>query len=115
MFGDAGHGIILMLFGLYMVVYEKKLQAKKIDSEIWNIFFAGRYIILAMGFFSIYTGIVYNDVFSKSMNIFQSKWKVGYNESTVETNQLLTLNPSEDYTTYPYPLGLDPVWQVFYR
>jgi V-type H+-transporting ATPase subunit a len=84
-----------------------------LNFQIWNIFFGGRYIILLMGMFSMYTGFVYNDVFSKSLNIFGSYWTVNYNVSTVMSNKDLQLNPStSDYLQYPYPIGLDPVWQV---
>ncbi|KFB52672.1 AGAP003711-PB-like protein [Anopheles sinensis] len=112
MFGDLGHGLIMALFGLWMVLKEKPLAAKKSDNEIWNIFFGGRYIIFLMGVFSMYTGFVYNDIFSKSLNVFGSAWKINYNTSTVMSNKALQLDPRDDYLQAPYPIGLDPVWQV---
>lgn len=116
MFGDMGHGLIMTLFAAWMVIYEKRLGKNKASSEIWNIFFGGRYLILLMGVFSIYTGLIYNDIFSKSINIFGSSWKVPYDESTVmdKNNALLQLNPSfnDSYTQVPYPFGIDPVWQL---
>ncbi|XP_053682337.1 V-type proton ATPase 116 kDa subunit a 1 isoform X2 [Sabethes cyaneus] len=112
MFGDLGHGAIMALFGLWMVLKEKPLAAKKTDNEIWNIFFGGRYIIFLMGVFSMYTGFVYNDIFSKSLNVFGSSWSINYNTSTVMTNKALQLNPGKDYSGTPYPIGVDPVWQV---
>lgn len=113
MFGDLGHGIIMALFGAWMVIWEKSLSAKKSNNEIWNIFFGGRYIILLMGIFSMYTGTVYNDVFSKSMNIFGSAWKINYDTATIMGNKDLQLNPDNDTVNWePYAFGLDPVWQL---
>ncbi|KAL0129407.1 hypothetical protein PUN28_004238 [Cardiocondyla obscurior] len=113
MFGDTGHGLIMFLFGGWMVLKEKPLAAKKSDNEIWNIFFGGRYIIFLMGLFSMYTGLIYNDIFSKSLNIFGSNWVVNYNRSTIQHNKELQLDPnSTDYVDYPYPFGMDPVWQL---
>ncbi|RLU20143.1 hypothetical protein DMN91_006749 [Ooceraea biroi] len=113
MFGDSGHGLIMFLFGGWMVLKEKPLAAKKSDNEIWNIFFGGRYIVFLMGLFSMYTGLIYNDVFSKSLNIFGTNWVVNYNQSTVMNNKELQLNPnSTDYVDYPYPFGMDPIWQL---
>jgi V-type H+-transporting ATPase subunit a len=69
-----------------------------------------------MGLFSVYTGIIYNDIFSRSVNIFGSSWKIdGYNISDVMGNAELTLNPYDNYAKLnatPYPVGLDPIWQV---
>ncbi|CAL7935730.1 unnamed protein product [Xylocopa violacea] len=111
MFGDSGHGLIMTLFAVYMIWLEKKFLAQKSTNEIWNIFFAGRYIILLMGLFSIYTGIIYNDVFSKSLNIFGSSWKITYNQSTIQNSAYLQLNPgTAAYKQVPYPMGMDPVW-----
>ncbi|XP_066253495.1 V-type proton ATPase 116 kDa subunit a 1 isoform X2 [Euwallacea similis] len=114
MFGDFGHGALMMLFGLWMVLKEKPLAAKKSDNEIWNIFFGGRYIIFLMGCFSMYTGLIYNDIFAKSFNIFGSSWKI----SNLTSDYVLSINTDHmldpataDYAGYPYPFGLDPVWQ----
>ncbi|XP_061395109.1 V-type proton ATPase 116 kDa subunit a1-like [Musca vetustissima] len=110
MFGDMGHGFILFLFGLWMVVDEKKLGRKR-GGEIWNIFFAGRYIILLMGLFAVYTGFHYNDMFSKSINVFGTTWRVRYNRTTVLTNaEGLTLDPRYA-TDGVYVMGMDPIWQ----
>ncbi|XKL66950.1 hypothetical protein PGB90_010370 [Kerria lacca] len=111
MFGDAGHGLILTLFGGFMVLREQQFTQKKINNEVWNIFFSGRYIILLMGIFSIYTGIIYNDVFSKSINIFGSSWSVILKNNTIKDISEATLDPAVNYNQLPYPMGLDPVWQ----
>lgn len=85
----------------------------KLVFQIWNIFFGGRYIILLMGLFSMYTGLIYNDIFSKSLNIFGSSWRSNYNATFLAENKMLQLNPdSLDYLQHPYPFGIDPVWQV---
>ncbi|EAT42023.1 AAEL006390-PA [Aedes aegypti] len=110
MFGDLGHGLILLLLGLWMVLWEKTLAKNK--DEIWQLFFGGRYIILLMGIFSMYTGFVYNDIFSKTMNIFGSSWQINYNTSTVMENKDLQLNPGEDYSETVYWYGLDPAWML---
>lgn len=67
-----------------------------------------------MGVFSMYTGIIYNDIFSLSMNVFGSSWSsTGYNISTLMGNRYLTLDPATaDFVQTPYMVGMDPVWQV---
>lgn len=71
-----------------------------------------------MSLFSIYTGVIYNDIFSKSFNIFGSSWHVGASANATEDNLRswgeITLDPvySDQYTTIPYPVGFDPIWQV---
>ncbi|XP_031611251.1 V-type proton ATPase 116 kDa subunit a [Oreochromis aureus] len=120
MFGDLGHGVLMALFAFWMVLYENHRKLKNTRNEIWNTFFEGRYIILMMGLFSIYTGLIYNDCFSKSLNIFGSGWSVfamfkkgGWNNITIRENDQLTLDPNiTGVFKGPYPLGIDPIWNL---
>lgn len=104
----------MTIFGAWMVIWEKKLLSKKTDNEIWNIFFGGRYIILLMGLFSMYTGMIYNDIFSKSVNIFGSSWMVYYNASDLRDHSHLQPDPAREdgYAQVPYPMGMDPAWAL---
>uniref|UniRef100_A0A671YM88 V-type proton ATPase subunit a n=1 Tax=Sparus aurata TaxID=8175 RepID=A0A671YM88_SPAAU len=117
MFGDLGHGMVMSLFALWMVLTEKNQKKKRSSNEIWATFFSGRYIILMMGLFSIYTGLIYNDCFSKSLNIFGSGWSVKAmftnQNKTLQTNALLTLDPNvSGVFSGPYPFGIDPIWNM---
>ncbi|XP_032452063.1 V-type proton ATPase 116 kDa subunit a isoform X8 [Nasonia vitripennis] len=113
MFGDFGHGLIMFLFGGWMVLKEKPLAAQKSDNEIWNIFFGGRYIIFLMGIFSMYTGFIYNDIFSKSLNVFGTYWTVtNITTDNVMNIKSFQLDPTWSYIQHPYPIGMDPVWQL---
>uniref|UniRef100_A0A7N6BLR9 V-type proton ATPase subunit a n=1 Tax=Anabas testudineus TaxID=64144 RepID=A0A7N6BLR9_ANATE len=118
MFGDLGHGVIMALFALWMVLFENNRKLKNTRNEIWNIFFEGRYIILLMGLFSVYTGLIYNDCFSKSLNIFGSGWNVKamfsakvWSATNISENRFLSLDPNvTGVFKGPYPLGIDPIW-----
>ncbi|XP_041371566.1 V-type proton ATPase 116 kDa subunit a1-like [Gigantopelta aegis] len=115
MFGDMGHGMIMFLFALFLVLREKELAAKKIDDEIFKTFFGGRYIILLMGLFSVYTGFIYNDIFSKSLNLFGSQWRAkeaNYSDPLLKQVARLQLGANDSFLGSPYPVGLDPVWQL---
>ncbi|XP_055447020.1 V-type proton ATPase 116 kDa subunit a 4 isoform X1 [Bubalus kerabau] len=121
MFGDCGHGTVMFLAALWMVLNEKHLLAQKSTNEIWNTFFHGRYLILLMGIFSIYTGLIYNDCFAKSLNIFGSSWSVQpmfrngtWSMQVLKTNPLLQLDPAVPgvYSGNPYPFGIDPIWNL---
>uniref|UniRef100_A0A4W5JDV9 V-type proton ATPase subunit a n=1 Tax=Hucho hucho TaxID=62062 RepID=A0A4W5JDV9_9TELE len=115
MFGDLGHGVVMACFALWMVWKEKSHKRKRSDNEV-----RGRYIILMMGLFSVYTGLIYNDCFSKSLNIFGSGWSVRamftdqqWTNETLQTNALLTLDPNvTGVFSGPYPFGIDPIWNM---
>ena len=53
-----------------------------------------------MGAFSIYTGLMYNDIFSKSLHLWPSGWTFPATNGTA----VGILNENR------YPFGLDPGW-----
>uniref|UniRef100_A0A8C7WR84 V-type proton ATPase subunit a n=1 Tax=Oryzias sinensis TaxID=183150 RepID=A0A8C7WR84_9TELE len=122
MFGDLGHGALMTSAALYLVLRESRLMAQKNDNEIFTMVFAGRYIILLMGIFSMYTGLIYNDCFSKALNIFGSGWSVrpmfgergaNWSFTTLSENHVLQLDPAVDGVFKgPYPIGIDPIWSI---
>uniref|UniRef100_A0A8C7KY02 V-type proton ATPase subunit a n=1 Tax=Oncorhynchus kisutch TaxID=8019 RepID=A0A8C7KY02_ONCKI len=113
MFGDLGHGVLMTCAALYLVLRESRLVAQKNDNEMFSMVFAGRYIILLMGVFSIYTGIIYNDCFSKSLNLFGSGWSVRPMFQTLDENKVLQLDPAvRGVFNGPYPIGIDPIWNI---
>lgn len=101
MFGDIGHGLIIFFAALYMIFQEKKWARQELD-EIVGQFFYGRYIILLMGMFSVYTGLMYNDIFSKSLHIWHSGWDFLEAEPNGASYALSN--------GHIYPFGVDPAW-----
>uniref|UniRef100_A0A8C1MRX4 V-type proton ATPase subunit a n=1 Tax=Cyprinus carpio TaxID=7962 RepID=A0A8C1MRX4_CYPCA len=118
MFGDVGHGLLMTLVALWMILEEKDPKLRKNTNEIWQMMFGGRYLILLMGLFSIYTGAIYNECFSRGLNTFSSGWHVrpnaeyyNWTEETFKSNQYLSLDPNiTGVFTGPYPFGIDPIW-----
>ena len=104
MFGDLGHGFLMVCAASAMIYWEKPL--KKVRDELFSMAFYGRYIMLMMGIFSVYTGLIYNDVFSKSLSIFPSAWEWDLPKGWHE-NITVTAIPKGDYR---YPFGMDWMW-----
>ncbi|RHZ57889.1 hypothetical protein Glove_382g39 [Diversispora epigaea] len=99
MFGDCGHGVLVFLAALYFIIREKSLDKPGKD-EILEMFFGGRYIILLMGLFSIYTGLIYNDMFSRTLILFPSGFVWPLNQTgQIEARQVGV-----------YHFGIDPAW-----
>ncbi|KAH9611632.1 hypothetical protein KSS87_010326 [Heliosperma pusillum] len=104
MFGDWGHGICILLAALFLVVREKKLGSQKLG-DIMEMMFGGRYVILMMAVFSIYTGLIYNEFFSVPFSLF--------GQSAYECRDLSCKDATTDgliKVRDAYPFGVDPVW-----
>jgi V-type H+-transporting ATPase subunit a len=69
MFGDFGHGMIFLIFGTVICLFNSLLY--RIVPSI-RLALKIRYLILLMGFFATYCGLIYNDFMSIPMGFFKS-------------------------------------------
>lgn len=105
MFGDLGHAFIMLAAALAMIYWEKSL--KKVSFELFAMIFYGRYIALVMAVFSIFTGLMYNDVFSKSMTLWGSAWEYERPDGWKQGDTVIAVLNDNGYR---YPFGLDWAW-----
>ncbi len=112
MYGDIGHGLFLFLSGCTLVWNEKASENAKMG-EMGEGLHAGRYMILMMGFFAVYAGLVYNDCFSLGLNLFGSRWEFeGQEYGSIEEGAKATQTADYGSAESVYPFGLDPIWHV---
>jgi len=101
MFGDVGHGLLLLLFALYFIVNERRFNAMVGMDEIISYAWTGRYVILLMGCFAIYAGFLYNDFFGLMADLWGTAWSSpaqrGVSRERIDENAV-------------YLWGLDPAW-----
>lgn len=129
MFGDAGHGILLMALAIYFIVEEKKIGSGAIN-EMVQTPFDGRYVLFLMGFFAIYCGVLYNEVFGMPLNLYGgTRWHYGENATMAGGWKECYRNDAnvgdlpmvfDDPNMFPgcnlppqapYPVGMDPIWK----
>lgn len=119
MFGDIGHAALMLMFALFLVLNEKKFMSQQLN-EMVDMAFGGRYVILFMSLFSVYTGFIYNECFSVPFAIFgRTRFGCETNldiHNRVDIAFAPELCPSATSTGFaylggtPYPFGVDPVW-----
>ena len=102
MFGDVGHGALLLLLALYFIRHERRLARQKLDDMV-AMAFGGRYVLLLNGLFSMYVGFLYNEVFSVPMGLFRSTYTTVHDAGG-------TARAQWDGTVYPF--GIDPMWHL---
>ena len=101
MFGDVGHGLLLIIFALWLIGNEFNWKGKNLG-EILSMLFEGRYVLLLMGVFAVFAGFMYNEVFGVAMTIFPPGW----------VTQEGTLTMARKDPDYVYPFGVDPYWHT---
>ncbi|XP_022144381.1 V-type proton ATPase subunit a2-like [Momordica charantia] len=104
MFGDWGHGICLLLATLYFITREKKFSSEKLG-DIIEMTFGGRYVIMMMALFSIYTGLIYNEFFSVPFELFGPS---AYGCRDTSCRDATTIGLIKVRDTYLF--GVDPKW-----
>eukprot|EP01025_Chloroclados_australasicus_P029243 TRINITY_DN2914_c0_g2_i6.p1 TRINITY_DN2914_c0_g2~~TRINITY_DN2914_c0_g2_i6.p1 ORF type:complete len:572 (-),score=67.55 TRINITY_DN2914_c0_g2_i6:75-1607(-) len=116
MFGDFGHAALMLAFALALIIMEKKLLKQQLNDMI-EMAFSGRYVILLMAIFSIFTGLMYNEFFSMPVDIFGTQYYCPDDPSSVDPRNELSAcnqtglqlkNPGK-----PYVFGVDPVWHGY--
>ena len=113
MYGDVGHGAIMTVAAVAMIALETKLAGS--NNEIFTTIFQGRYLILLMGLFSTYIGLLYNDMFGISTDFFPSGYVWGSMKAAAG-KEMTPLSPSgvgAGLNTAPQnvtPFGIDAAW-----
>jgi V-type H+-transporting ATPase subunit a len=96
MFGDVMHGVMLLCFATWLCWAERK------PGSTLEMFGAIRYLLLMMGLFATFCGLIYNDMTSIPLTVFGNSCYNGIVEKEISLS-------SQDCV---YPFGLDPVWFV---
>jgi V-type H+-transporting ATPase subunit a len=73
MFGDFGHGMLMTMFASFLIYKEQALMGKPLN-EMIKTCFDGRYVLLPMGLFSMYVGLLYNECFSIPIDLCTTNW-----------------------------------------
>merc|ERR1719384_1762053 len=102
MYGDIFHGSFLFLGGCWLV-WNENANAKS-KNEFLGGLHMGRYVILLMGLFAIYNGLIYNDCTSISIN--------GFNGQQWENVEIDGHIVEHGKATGVYAFGVDPVWAI---
>jgi V-type H+-transporting ATPase subunit a len=116
MFGDIGHGLLLLIVGIILCLISDKLKNTSMEA-----FATIRYLILLMGVFAFYNGWIYNEFFAIPTDIFGSCYDSEVNVLSVgknATNNNATIPEKYGYPRFNpqkpndcvYPFGMDPRW-----
>jgi V-type H+-transporting ATPase subunit a len=102
MFGDIGHGALLLAFGAYLCLFKEQIEQDK--KSMLAIILPGRYLLLFQGFFAFYCGWMYNDFMAMPWNIFGSCY------NTHDTHGVPADGIPKIDSECTYPFGIDSGW-----
>lgn len=105
MFGDIGHGGLLLILALYLCFNSEKIKNDK--TNVLRLAVSGRYILLLMGFFAFYMGWIYNEFFSVALPVFGGSC---YDRKIPISSTAYYADKSDPNCVYLF--GIDPKWQI---
>eukprot|EP00826_Nyctotherus_ovalis_P059285 TRINITY_DN8229_c0_g2_i1.p1 TRINITY_DN8229_c0_g2~~TRINITY_DN8229_c0_g2_i1.p1 ORF type:complete len:661 (+),score=148.30 TRINITY_DN8229_c0_g2_i1:61-1983(+) len=92
MFGDVLHGSIILFVAVYLIWANKDTMA--VTNSLLVYLWPYRYMLLLLGFFSVYCGFVYNEAGSLPLTMFETCFK------------------KDSGFTCTYPFGFDSIWKT---
>lgn len=95
MFGDYGHGSLIFLVGLLLTMFDNSL-GPQLPMALRKM----RYMLLAMGTFSMYNGLLYNEFFAIPNDWFGTCYNLTVRNATGESN--------DGSLNFVYPPNLSP-------
>ena len=115
MFGDVGHGGVLFLVSTVLCLMSDFLKRVCAGNGAVMGILSLRYILLLMGFFALFCGLMYNDFVAIPLFIFDSCYTVtklddaGKIGAHGELEFKYSVFLKRDCT---YPVGIDPAWYL---
>lgn len=121
MFGDIGHGATLFLLGAVLCLFCDIFRRKMPSMEP---FLQLRYVLLMMGLFGFYCGLIYNDFMAIPLWLFESCYDIDEGHlpvngtadgapvaihAEVAHHAHFKLHYKDDCV---YPIGIDPAWYM---
>lgn len=108
MYGDIGHGSLLFCAGLLLCWFGPSVKYSMPEAHM------ARYVILQMGFFAVFAGFMYNDLFGIiSLELFETRWDATADATSKLHSPIDSFdhrNLGVDNSVGPYPFGMDYSW-----
>jgi len=125
MYGDVGHGTCVFLGGLYLIVSYPSFAKTNSKDEMMGGLYSARFMLTMMGFAAVYCGLIYNDMFALTLDIFGSSFSFphiksdspsksansGDNDDEARRTAVFKGSEYGDADSI-YPFGVDPAWHV---
>lgn len=113
MFGDMGHGSVLLAIALVILFNKENLKA---SGKNGRGLASMAYLLTLMGIMATYCGALYNEFFAIKPNLFGSCYNMNWINQIDSSKDREGMDQKWLWPRFrpncTYPFGLDPVWSV---